>query len=290
MKKFSLGSMLIGIVIGIMLFGGTSAVAASVTANTSSWKVFVGGYQANVEAYMINDSNYLKLRDVCSAVDCGVWYDSNKKEIYLELDKHYDPNYTGLNGFTQTPVPFITSTPLPTPAPTPVPIATAPIRIGGVIVEDIDYLGGIDVRIFWRNQSKKDIKYITFTVQPYNRVGDRVSSSIGDKVTAYLEVTGPIKPFSENNIGYSYIKSSRGNWEIIWTSGGYHYFHSYTHDLSRINLTAKDYPNVMDNGNIWSTVWYNSTIETIKITKVDIEYMDGSKESYSGSVLDKLIY
>jgi hypothetical protein len=61
--------------------------------------------------------------------------------------------------------------------------------------------GGVDVDIFFKNISDKRIKYIYFTVVPYNRVDDIVRSEIGEKSSAILEQVGYIEPndFSEDN-------------------------------------------------------------------------------------------
>ena len=84
MKKFSVLSLIAGIIIGVILFGGVFAVAASVTASTSMWKFFVDGVpDSTIEAYSIEGSNYLKLRDVLRVTDVGVWYDNDKKEVYI---------------------------------------------------------------------------------------------------------------------------------------------------------------------------------------------------------------
>ena len=104
MKKFSALSMIAGIIIGAILFGGVFAVAASVTASTSTWKFFVDGVpDSTIEAYSIEGSNYLKLRDVLRIADVGVWYDNDKKEVYIERDKVYDPNYNGPGSTPPTP-------------------------------------------------------------------------------------------------------------------------------------------------------------------------------------------
>jgi len=52
-------------------------------------------------------------------------------------------------------------------------------------------VGGVDAEISWVNISSKDIKYITFSVKPYNKVDDVVSSDIGNKIVARLAATGP---------------------------------------------------------------------------------------------------
>lgn len=95
--------MILGAVLGAAIFGGTAAIAASITANTSEWKIFVDGKPSGITAYEINGSNYLKLRDVCAAVDCGLWYDGGKQEVYIERDKGYDPDYTGPGNVTTSP-------------------------------------------------------------------------------------------------------------------------------------------------------------------------------------------
>lgn len=43
-------------------------------------------------------------------------------------------------------------------------------------------------------------------------------------------------------------------------------------------------------GSIWENVWYNSTAKTIKITKIEIEYMDGSKEEIKGENLEYIFW
>jgi len=103
-------------------------------------------------------------------------------------------------------------------------------------IEILDYkssipnsAGGVDCNIVWKNLSDKTIKYVTFTVIPFNRVNDSVIGEHKYKGGSYdLEVTGPIKG-----------KEIYG-------------FETY-----------------------WSCVWYNSSIDYIKIIKIKIEYIDG---------------
>ena len=51
--------------------------------------------------------------------------------------------------------------------------------------------GGVDLYIGYTNNSDKVIKYITFTVTPYNAVGDRAVSEIGNISTFRARDTGP---------------------------------------------------------------------------------------------------
>ena len=103
MKKFSLSSLVAGIIIGAILFSGAYAIASGISAYTSTWKFFVDGNPRSIDAYSIQGSNYLKLRDVFEIADVGVWYDGSKGEVYIERDKGYDANYNGPGTETTPP-------------------------------------------------------------------------------------------------------------------------------------------------------------------------------------------
>ena len=96
MTKHSV-TLIIGILIGAFLFGGISAIAVAVAAEPSNWKFLVDGVVDNsIEAYSINGSNYMKVRDVFRVADVGVWYDGEKREVYIETDIGYDNDYNGV--------------------------------------------------------------------------------------------------------------------------------------------------------------------------------------------------
>ena len=97
--------------------------------------------------------------------------------------------------------------------------------------------GGVSVKISFKNESPKTIKYATFTVTPVNAVKDVVACTVRGRTEAYLKLTGPV--------------------------GG----------------------NTSSNGNFWENVWYNHSISTAVMTCVDVEYMDGSTESFEGDNL-----
>lgn len=119
------------------------------------------------------------------------------------------------------------------------------IQIDVLEVDDINSAGGVDVHIGWTNRSNKTIKYIDFGVSPYNAVGDKVRCEITKKDFKWLESVGPIAP------GDGGIKLNSGE---------------------RI-------------GSYWGTVWYNSTIKTLKFESIEIEYMDGTKKELTGQQL-----
>ena len=71
-------------------------------------------------------------------------------------------------------------------------------------------VGGVDVRLRFVNTSNYDFKYVTFTLVPYNRVGDIAPSDIGNKTDAYLRLVGPIK--SDGGVHGT-------TWETVWYNG-----------------------------------------------------------------------
>lgn len=164
------------------------------------------------------------------------------------------------------------------------------IRIGGVVVDDINSADGVSIQILWRNESDKDIKYLRFSVTPYNAVGDKVSSSIGGRSTISCKITGPLPPSAslvntrllENEF---YYLSPANSWEYVSIYNGtysysYYDYTSYTSDgysdfWKEKYITKSDMINAFQ-GSKFDCVWYNNTITEIKINKVDIEYMDGT--------------
>ena len=70
-----LGSFAAGIVVGTLLFGGGTAVAAGLLAEPSAHPVYVDGEEVSMEAYIIQGSSYVKLRDVGQALDFNVYWE-----------------------------------------------------------------------------------------------------------------------------------------------------------------------------------------------------------------------
>ena len=60
--------------LGAALFGGGAAYAAGVMAERSTNTVYVDGQQVELEAYLINGANYVKLRDVGQTVGFNVYW------------------------------------------------------------------------------------------------------------------------------------------------------------------------------------------------------------------------
>lgn len=78
-----------GILIGITLFGGSSVLAAGITAERSTNRVYVDGQEVRLTAYNINGNNYVMLRDVGRAVGFNVYWNSDAKCVQVESGKPY---------------------------------------------------------------------------------------------------------------------------------------------------------------------------------------------------------
>lgn len=78
-----------GLVVGAVLFGSGTALAAGILAEPSTQTFFVDGQQVQMEAYAINGNNYVKLRDVGQAVDFAVDYDGTRNAVVIDSIKPY---------------------------------------------------------------------------------------------------------------------------------------------------------------------------------------------------------
>jgi len=82
--------LLIGVLVGATLFGGNVAHAAAeyLKAYHSGQTIYLDGRKVELEAYSINGSNYVKLRDIGEAVGFNVYWDGA-----VQIDS--DAPYTG---------------------------------------------------------------------------------------------------------------------------------------------------------------------------------------------------
>jgi len=83
-----------------------------------------------------------------------------------------------------------------------------PFRINKVVVTDINSADGVDFMISGQYlKTDKTIKYLYFTVVPYNAVGDRVQCNLRGNSEFTGKITGPIKASYDNQEWY---------WETAW--------------------------------------------------------------------------
>lgn len=119
------------------------------------------------------------------------------------------------------------------------------LRITKLAFSKPNSAGGVDLFIGFKNASDKVIKYIYFSVTPYNAVGDPVSCEITRKSLIRTKSTGPFNKgegLKGNNSGY------------------------------------------------WECAWYNYHIDSLMLSEVFIEYMDGTSVTISGEDLEYIRY
>ena len=90
MKRIK-GTLLIaaGILAGMLLSGPAGTALAALTANPSSQTFYLDGQKINLQAYEINGSNYVKLRDVGQTVGFGVSYDAATNSVHISPNQPY---------------------------------------------------------------------------------------------------------------------------------------------------------------------------------------------------------
>ena len=84
------GSFAAGFLTCLLLAGvTTTAYAAGIVAERSHHRIVVDGKEAQMEAYVINGNNYVKLRDIGEQVGFNVCWDSDAKCVQVESGKPY---------------------------------------------------------------------------------------------------------------------------------------------------------------------------------------------------------
>lgn len=78
-----------GILTGIAVSGPAAQAAASLMANPSSQQFYVNEQKIDLQAYEINGSNYVKLRDIGQAAGFGVYYDAASNSVIISPDQPY---------------------------------------------------------------------------------------------------------------------------------------------------------------------------------------------------------
>ena len=79
-----------GILAGIAVSGPAAQAAAGLMANPSTQQFYINEQHISLEAYEINGSNYVKLRDIGQAVDFGVTYDAATNSVLISPDRPYE--------------------------------------------------------------------------------------------------------------------------------------------------------------------------------------------------------
>lgn len=142
--------------------------------------------------------------------------------------------------------------------------------------------GGVTPEVYFRNNTGKQLKYVDFYMTPYNAVNDVVRCEIGQRYL-YGEVTGPVAPFTAANLGYGTVAVFNGQGYQVYTDrNGCPYI--YDKNYNQVYLTADEINNCILNEEAeFDCMWYNWNVDHIALTKIVVTYMNGSKQTITGS-------
>lgn len=110
--------------------------------------------------------------------------------------------------------------------------------------EGCDSVGGVKIYVEFENTSGKTIKCITFYVNAYNSAFEQVDCTISYKGTALMKMNGTLDRYGRSNIGNG------------------PYGDSISPTRNHFGITT-------------DSVWYNSSIKYLEVTKIDIKFCDG---------------
>lgn len=88
-KKKNAALLCAGMLAGIVLGGPAANAVSNILAERSVQPIYVDGTQVQMEAYVINGNNYVKLRDIGKAVDFGVAYDAGTNSVRIDSASPY---------------------------------------------------------------------------------------------------------------------------------------------------------------------------------------------------------
>ncbi len=87
--KNRIAYLLAGLMLGAVLAGPAANAAEQIIAQRSTQTIYVDGRQTPMEAYSINGSNYVRLRDVGKAVGFGISYDAAANAVQIDTGAPY---------------------------------------------------------------------------------------------------------------------------------------------------------------------------------------------------------
>ena len=101
--KQTVCTLLTGVFLGATLFGGAEAAAEGYLARRSEMPFFVNGSPVTVDAYLIGENNYLKLRDIAALADFGVTWSPESGAVLIDTMVGYSGEFKPAEAVTTTP-------------------------------------------------------------------------------------------------------------------------------------------------------------------------------------------
>jgi hypothetical protein len=115
------------------------------------------------------------------------------------------------------------------------------ITVYSVSVSKPNSAGGVNATVSWKNNSNKEIKYITFGINAMNAVGDRAYCEIRDYSYFEMELTGPFKKGKKNK---NTEKNAWYNEDIV------------KGELETVKITYMDGTSELIRGSDFNCKWY----------------------------------
>lgn len=150
------------------------------------------------------------------------------------------------------------------------------VSIAKCFISEVNTLGGVSINILFKSKSEKEIKYVYFYAEPYNRVGDTEACEITGDSLAVLKSIGPYNKidfpleFDENSPKYFY-DANRKIFQQLIADGS-----KYSDDFLNLFFVDESQQDRIYNLSSFENVWYNQNISNVKITSIKIDYADGT--------------
>jgi hypothetical protein len=97
MKRIGGLQFIAGVVAGAVIFGGTAAFAAGISAQPKTAAIVIDGAAADIKGYVIDGSHYFQLRDMSAALkpggkDFSIIWDGAGSRVLIDTARGYNPS------------------------------------------------------------------------------------------------------------------------------------------------------------------------------------------------------
>lgn len=184
-----------------------------------------------------------------------------------------------------TPVP----TPTPVPKPTPAPLAPEDrFEIAAAYVDDINSVDGVDVKLYWRNNTGRDLADIIFYVSVLDYNGNLLTCDISHASEFGLFLKNPPFPSGEGDLYFSGMETYSGKTEPQFTDlrydeeiDEYFYYGPYEyHDTPYRYLYVSPTNQTHQYRSTYKeAIMYNGRAQQLRVNRVVLTYPDNTQET-----------
>lgn len=219
--------LVVGIMIGAVLFGGSTAYAAGLLAEPSTQTFYLGNQQIRLEAYNISGYNYVKLRDVGQAVDFNVCFDPARNAAIIEPDKPYTGEDVGA------------AKPTPTPKPD----------------ESVDYADQANSAVFSEKHTRKMYNALRYAMQHQEEINNGTYQPVSIGTTAEVDTGAALHLVSHVGDGstqYNVVNAIDGSAVYLYAE------HDETYDaaIAHVRPFLESISHLSQREQVREMVWY----------------------------------